>query len=524
MTTRFLSPARSGRRSLPAVLALACAIAPARARDGVEYGPLRFGGVHEFGAIYDGLYAPKTGPEVSPMEWTDHFGVFLRQDVVVDRNLELQLGLGGVFQFAKPEYVYPKFFSSMYKMFFFGPSIAKATYAFGDPESPDGLRVGGGLFPFKYNPDAANLGEYLFRAAPYPTYIMTGGLLFVGDNAAYLQGAHVNWRRGGFSLDGLLVTETFMPPLYDWSLALLASYRVADGLLDVGAGVNFKRLIQIDPDRTVRKRDGVGDPMWTNLHFTRDGTTYYGDPRYYQQQAAFHSDRASDYYALGTAADSARGDAAAARADGLQATADSVTAWRDPANPGYVTEAERDYYTPAGTVLMARVSLDLEKLLGVETGRAPFKVFAEAALLGWENQPIFYEDRLRRAPVMAGVHLPTGGALDQLTVQVEYFDSPWANSTRGLGEQNAAVPWYPEGVDPLFSDDAYNDVTTRDNFAWSILLRREILPRVNVSAQFARDHLRTVGTNWFYGGRLEPNTILYRNSSWYWTAQIAWGL
>src|SRR5690606_10939068 len=30
---------------------------PAQAQEGVEYGPLRFGGVHEFGSIHDGLYA-----------------------------------------------------------------------------------------------------------------------------------------------------------------------------------------------------------------------------------------------------------------------------------------------------------------------------------------------------------------------------------------------------------------------------------------------------------------------------------
>jgi hypothetical protein len=516
-------------RSRIALIVAACTLFMAspsalHADEGVVYRPLQFGGVHEFGAIYDGLYAPKTGPEVSPMEWTDHFGVYLRQDVVVDRHLELQLGLGGVFQFAKPEYVYPKFFSSMYKMFFFGPAIAKATYSFGDPESKNGFRLGGGLFPFKYNPDAANLGEYLFRAAPYPSYITTGGLLFVGDNAAYLQGLHASWRRGGFSVDGLFVTETFMPPLYDWSLALLTSYSVADGLVELGAGVNFKRIVQIDPDRTVRKRDGLGNPMWSNLHFTRNGTTYYGDPVYYQQQADFYQQRADAFFGRGTAADSARGNEAATRAAGLQATADSVTAWQDPTHPGHVTEGERDYYTPAGTVFMARAALDLRKALGMNPGRAPFKVFAEAALLGWENQPVFYEERLRRAPIMAGVHLPTGGLLDQFTFQVEYFGSPWANSTRSLGEQNAAVPWYPEGAEPLFSQTEYNDVTEKDNIAWSLLIRREILPRVNVSAQFARDHLRTVGTNWFYGGRLEPNAILYRNSSWYWMAQIAWGI
>lgn len=502
---------RAGTLARTALAAFLLAGASATAaQDGVEYKPFRFGGVHEFGGIHDGLYTPKTGPEVSALEWTDHFGVFLRQDVVVDGNLELQLGLGGVFQFAKPEYVFPQFHSSMYKMFFFGPSIARATYSFGDPESEEGLRAGGGLFPFKYNADAANLGEYLFRAAPYPTYLTTGGLLFVGDNAAYLQGLHLNWRKGGLSLDGLLVTETFMPPLYDWSLALLASYTFADGLADVGMGVNFKRLIQIDPDRTVRKQDAQGNPIWENVHFTRDGVTYYGKADFYARQADFYDSK-------GTAADSARADA-------FRETADSVSAWTTPGSARFVTEAERDYYTPAGTVFMARASLDLAKLTGIETRGAPFKLFAEAALLGWTNQPIFYEDRTRRAPVMAGVHLPTAGVLDQLTLQVEYFDSPWANNTRALGDRNASVPWYPEGIAPLFSDEEYNDISERDNIAWSVLMRRELLPNLNLSLQLARDHMRTVGTNWHYGGRLEPNAVLYRNSSWYWTAQIAWGI
>lgn len=73
-------------------------------------------------------------------------------------------------------------------------------------------------------------------------------------------------------------------------------------------------------------------------------------------------------------------------------------------------------------------------------------------------------------------------------------------------------------------DENYNDISDHDNLSWSVSLRRTLVPRLNVSLQVARDHMRTVGTNWFYGGRLEPNTVLYRNSSWYWTAQIAWGL
>jgi hypothetical protein len=387
-------------------------------------------------------------------------------------------------------------------MFFVGPSVAKATYAFGDPEKPR-LTLGGGLFPFKYNPDAADLGEYLFRSVPYPTTIFTGGLLFVNDNAAYVQGFHARLQLGDLRLDGLLTSEMVLPPLYDWSLGFVASYPVADGLLDLGAGVNFKRLIQVDPDRTQIK--GL-----QNAYFTRNGTEYYADPAYYQGQATF-------YYNKNTSADTAK-------ANGFKAVVDSMGSWLDPASASYVQERERDYYTPAGVVLMARASLDLKKLTGMEVGPAPFKLFAETALLGVKNYPVFYTDPMRRVPIMLGAHLPTFGLLDQATVQYEYFDSPWSNNTYNLGYQNTAIPYLPNGTEPLFSRDQYNDVTKHDNHAWAVLLRRKLYSNLSLSGQVARDHMRTVGTNWFYGGRLEPSEVLYRNSNWYWMIQLAWGL
>lgn len=511
ITLPSLSPILSSRLAFWALPVLLSHAVAAAADENVVYKPLRFGGVHEMGAIQHGLVADESrvlSSETPKLEneWVDHFGAYMEQEVTVDDRLRLQLGLGGVFQFPKPEYVFSKFKSSMYKMFFIGPSIAKATYHFGDPENPR-FSLGGGLFPFKYNPEAANLGEYLFRSGPYPAYLMTGGLLFLNDNAAYLQGLHSHLRLGGLHLNAILSTETSIPPLYDWSLGVLADYSVAEGLLKFGAGVNFKRLLQVRPSRTTLKTNAQGDVAWKNIHFNRNGKDYYGDPVYYKAQQEF-------YGRLGDAAREAEN----------QAILDSLALWLDPANPRYVTEGEREYYTPAGTVIMAHASLDLRKMLGMPEAGAPFKLFTEAALLGWKDYPVFYEDRLRRMPVMAGIHLPTFGLLNQLTVQVEHYDSPWSNSTYNLGEKNLAVPSYPENAATLFSRDGFNDLAKHDNYYWSVLVSRELYPHLNLKAQFARDHLRTVGTGWFYGGRLEPGEILYRNSSWYWMAQLTWGI
>ena len=135
--------------------------------------------------------------------------------------------------------------------FFAGPTVADIEYEL-LTSGTRSWRVGLGLFPYKYNRDASNLGEYLFRAGPYPTYIMTGGYSFINSAAVPLQGLKSRYEAGNLSFDAFLVTETTMPPLYDLSLAGVLRYRMLDGAVDVGAGVNLKRLIPIRPSRTVR--------------------------------------------------------------------------------------------------------------------------------------------------------------------------------------------------------------------------------------------------------------------------------
>src|SRR5690606_35616763 len=76
------------------------------------------------------------------------------------------------------------------------------------------------------------------------------------------------------------------------------------------------------------------------------------------------------------------------------------------------------YYTFRGFKTMARVSLDIGALAGLDMVRpGEFKLYSEVALLGVEDQPFYYEDKLERLPVMAGIRLPTFGLLDRLSVE-----------------------------------------------------------------------------------------------------------
>ena len=290
----------------------------------------------------------------------------------------------------------------------------------------------------------------------------------------------------------------------------MAGYSFAEGALELGAGFNLKRILPVDGDRTQRKEKG-------NSYLTRNGITYTGDVFYYRQQVDFWNSKLEG----ATGADSV---VFIQKMESAQAVVDSLGAWLDPATNTY---PDASYYTPAGLILNGRFSLDLRRLFDLSSlNPGDLRIYSEAALLGWKDYPVFYKSRLERFPIMAGINIPTFGLFDLAAVQVEYFNSPFKNSTLPLGGSNYAVPYYPAGVDPegVYSKDDYNDQSKLDNWAWSVLLRRTFLSTFTVSAQAARDHLRTVGTDWFYGSRLEPNAILHNVSDWYWMLQLSWSI
>ena len=524
----------------------------------VRWLPAVVGGMQEFGRLQSGAWKDVNEPFRD--EWIDHLGAYYLREAVVADRLHIAVGLGGVFEFPKPEVAQAEFGGSQAKAFFLGPSIAKGTYAWGDPERPT-FSLAMGMFPFKYNPDAHNLGEYLLRSGPYPTFLTTGGLSAIGSSGAMLQGFQAVWSRGDFRAEALLYTETNVPPLYDWSLAALASYTAGDGALVLGAGVNQKRLIQVRPGRTAPH-------TLANAYFRKAGTWYPGTPEEYTQKQAFGNLRVTEGVAVAkadlaavnpshpalafladpTAAnlDSAARYAAdvpaaldplaAARrhrvdADVAGAVADSIAYWTttDSVTDGAgnrvaYSKPGLEYFSPAGTLLMARAAFDPKRFFpSAALGPEDLKLYGEIALLGVENYPVYYTRRSDRMPFMLGFNLPAFRWLDLAAFQCEWFHSPFANDFVSLGN-GRATPYFPAGTHAGFSRDAYYDASGKDDFSWSLLLQKHVLPGFLVSAQFARDHLRTVGTDWFFGSRLEPNQILGASRDWYWMANASWEL
>jgi len=306
-----------------------------------------------------------------------------------------------------------------------------------------------GSFGYAYNPDVKNLGGYLMRGYVYPGAIESGfGTVF---------GALARYEQGKFRNDVILKSEE-LRPAYDLSLIDVISYRVIPGL-ELGAGVNFYRLIPRDPDLTTPGLQCTGS---------------YG-------QCSYVVDSSGNLVASPNSSNP---------------TQDTITG------------------SLAGTKLMARFSADPKALFGFDRlgslvlGKQDLVLYGEWALLGLKNYPVFYDDPLRRMPVMLGFNLPVFGQLDYLSLEVEYYAS---KNSSDNSSANFCGGWVPRQND----DSVYG----RDDWKWSVNAAKSLLTNLQFSAQLANDHLRTGG---WHNAPNSGSEALRTPKDWYWTCKLAY--
>ena len=156
------------------------------------------------------------------------------------------------------------------------------------------------------------------------------------------------------------------------------------------------------------------------------------------------------------------------------------------------------FFTHQGIKLMAMFSLDFKRWLpsigslGAEDG----KLYGEAALLGVQNYGTIYAKRSQRIPVMGGFNFPAFGILDLLSLEVEWYGSPYRNDLGNIGNPGGIVaPWMSNNsLTPIpspgpVSPGAYPD-STRDNWKWSVLAQKTFARHIRFTGQIANDHYR----------------------------------
>jgi hypothetical protein len=242
----------------------------AEEEDSVEFKTQFFGmGSYEFGQIVMGQYAKADDLRLDHY-WQQQGLVQIGGEIMRgDATKIVLVGQGRVtFPYALPtDGSGPGGFAVFSPRYTWDISHAEALHTFGDPAAPI-LGIGAGIFPFKYNPDARNFGDYLLRISSYPQFLQTS------FDAPYtrLLGLHINSDYCPLSTDVLslhqdllLTSEINLWPLRDFSLTYLFNgtlFRFAD----LGAGIMGNRMFTVD-SRITRP------PVSTNPHnFTFSST------------------------------------------------------------------------------------------------------------------------------------------------------------------------------------------------------------------------------------------------------------
>jgi hypothetical protein len=308
-----------------------------------------------------------------------------------------------------------------------------------------------GIFPFKYNPEVRNLGEYVFRSGVYPGFLI--GEFDKTDIP--LTGLRINNRIAGkFNEDLLLTLEEQFKPFHDITLSYLAAY-TPHPAITVGAGASASHLIAVDEKRTTPKSDG---------------TWYIEDP-----------DTLRD--ALG---------------------ADSLIL------------GDTAYLTFRGVKIMGRFCFDIKQLFPASIfGPEDLKLYGEAAILGLQDYDLYYDTLLQRIPVMAGFNFPMFKILDVLSLEAEWYGSPYPNNDQNAFSISPLPRPIPDDPAPGYSPSVYK----KDNWKWSVYARKTIAKSFSITAQFARDHFRTIANNPNY---VEREESLTKDNQWYWMFKFAY--
>jgi hypothetical protein len=290
------------------------------------------------------------------------------------------------------------------------------------------LKVAAGVIPYKYNHDAKNLGEYLFRSGASPAYIVNSF-----DYAyARLSGLRINSTiKKDLNLDLFLTTETQAIPTLDWSVSALIGYK--HSIIDIGAGIMLDRLFPI--------KGSVESPeVETNSYLTSSGEKKY---------FSFGGTKLMGRLSLDP--------------KGLL----------PPEVAGIFGKEDGRIYSEV-TVLGTK-NITAWKWYKVN----PTDVDSSLVIDSSKN---YYADIKQRIPIMFGFTVPTFKLLNYLSIEAEHFSWPYPDS---YGDYSTFREMLPQPTQiKNYSKQDYID----DNWKFSINAKKDISSCFSVIGQIARDH------------------------------------
>ncbi len=518
----------------------------------VEIHPTQLGGYMDLGQIVSGKFVKETPSDTVDADnqfLTRTLG-YLTQSATVNDRLDISFTLAGLYFYALPEETNKGLFR------FVQPGIgvgqAQAVYKFGDPEQP-WSKLQMGLFPIKYNPDAKNLGEFLFRSGTYPGIIYGGGWTYIGGAEYMAQGLRysITHLDGALTHDFSLTIERGYEPNNNLSPAYLVTYK-AGAVFELGAGLMWAHAISM--------QDSLLSPEDPQNAYIKPGTAHadaglplaYREDTFLEQVNKPHYD-SNDPRVLPDSIDNGIGG----KIENPCLTSDPSDD-PDPNNPCYdqsfvsvtgngIPGEDLAYYNFRGFKGMVRAKLDIGVIMGMEPDN--FKMYGEIALLGFKDYPFYYEKKSERMPMMFGLNIPTFGLLDAFSLELGYLKSRFPNNVHTLytkkwplplPDDNVPIsghtsnPWTFNLEDPAYTDPNHPDYVegakekiadafTKDDWKWSVYARKQITEGFAVSTQVASDYQRQVLFQ-SYAPKFMNFPATRYSSDWYFVLRLEMGL
>jgi hypothetical protein len=336
---------------------------------------------------------------------------------------------------------------------------AYGNFSFGDTETPL-LQARLGMFVYKYNHEARNLGDYLFRTGTYPTYILTNfdfpaarllGLCLSSDAITNLH------------TDLLFTSEAYIFPFGDFSLTGIVSYKLFDAI-ELGAGIDFARILSVTDSLTSPKY-GVGSHT-PNIYLTPEG-----DTGYYSFKATKAMARAS---------------------------IDPKVIWKLFELP--------DIFGPEDWKLYGEVCW-----VGIGGYNA-----IDSEIVDDPHQITYrpwYKNLDERTPRMVGFNLPAFRLLDVLSGELEYFSSVIPNDYRSHLYTLSPMPYFRQGLGEYKKED-----WDKGFWRWSVYAKKMVIQGFSVTGEIAFDHLRTT----FSDGSTKEYESLVKAGHWHWNTKFSY--
>lgn len=335
------------------------------------------------------------------------------------------------------------------------------------------LDIGGGYFPYKYNSNAKNLGEYLFRSTAYPQTLTTefdfpfARLAGLYARSTYAFGINT------VKFDLLATINTEWMAIGDLNLSMIASYNLAS-IFEIGAGVELGSLVSADKSATTPQY--AETKYWngtdSSQYYTFKGTKVMGrfsvDPKKLLPRSTLIGDKDLVVY----------GEAAFLGVKDYGAAVYSPLWYNSPLERIPVTLGMNwpTHQFLSYCVIPEAMGYYLEQVEGKKATTAGI-CGATGIILGAGSWML---DRW----------LHINSKLDILSIEGEWWGNRYPNSMQGIVQDGLPLP-YLRGTKTVDSS-AYKD----DNFKWSIFGSKTIANRYRLSFQAASDHMRTFAWDW----------------------------